>query len=316
MPFDPTAYLQKVSSTTAKPFDPHAYLASKKIDPDAEGDALATQGAADKFAEDNTQAHSAARGAVQGATFGLGDEAKGALQTGVDQLQGDPRSAIDNYRSNRQVERQTDDQAHTANPVSYNVGQVGGAIASSSALPGGLVAQGALQGLGDSKADLTQGDVSGAAKDAAIGGLAGKAFDVAPSVGNSVKNAVMESRMARAIPDALPTVAGVAGGIAGLAHGGPMGAYGGYKTAEKGAEVALQSVNAVKDSLAAGIDKLPPQLKAMSQSAAQKGGNALAVQHFILSQRDPTYAKAFDKTEGSEAENDQGQSPAMITGGY
>lgn len=155
-------------------------------------------------------AESFARGAVQGATFGFADELHGvakALGMSPPELLGsalmgpmggaayasivggykaatDPESIARDYRTGRDDYRGQDWMAKRENPAAFLGGEVAGGIATA-ALPGGVPAKGlakvaalgaatgAAAGLGSSEADLTQGDVSGAVKDTAIGGASG-----------------------------------------------------------------------------------------------------------------------------------------------
>ena len=138
-----------------------------------------------------SQLESGARGVAQGASFGFADEATGVLEAAKDWLANDPKGFMANYQKHRDESRANYKAAEGANPTSYMAGQFGGALAPA-ILSGGtsipaLAAQGAAQGLGASEADLTQGDVSGAARDAAIGsaiggaaGVAGKAISKIP----------------------------------------------------------------------------------------------------------------------------------------
>lgn len=130
---------------------------------------------------------SGVRGAAQGLSFGFADEGAGALEAAKDWLMNDPQSFMDNYRKHRDESRASYRDAEAANPATFMSGQVAGALApalltaggSTAATIGNLAAQGAAQGLGASEADLTQGDVGGAARDAAIGGAIGGAAGVA-----------------------------------------------------------------------------------------------------------------------------------------
>ncbi|NJO18785.1 MAG: hypothetical protein HC838_00175 [Spirulinaceae cyanobacterium RM2_2_10] len=121
------------------------------------------------------------RGAVQGASFGFADEAIGALEAAKDWFSSDPAGFMENYRKHRDESRANYKSAEEANPDTYMAGQFGGAIApallsggsSLGATVGSLAAQGAVQGFGASKADLTQDDLYGAAIDTALGGAIG-----------------------------------------------------------------------------------------------------------------------------------------------
>lgn len=107
----------------------------------------------------------------------------------------DQRGLVDLYREQRDVARKDDDAARTANPKTFLAGEVAGgalpAIATSGGAGAGAAANapgllralgraavsgakwGAVTGLGDSKADLTQGDAGGAAADTVKGAGAG-----------------------------------------------------------------------------------------------------------------------------------------------
>lgn len=139
-------------------------------------------------------------GAANGATLGFGDEIIGGISTpiqaAVNLL---PKSlarrwdfaqapAADAYRMARDDYRGQDRAAQKASPGGYAAGELGGTVLSSF-LPGLGVAKGAgaLQvlgrtalagagaGLGNSQADLTQGDVGRAALDTGVGAGAGLA---------------------------------------------------------------------------------------------------------------------------------------------
>lgn len=140
---------------------------------------------------------SAAKGAVQGATLGFGDEIQAAgdfvaskvpgLRTVLQALNRGGGAPIDNpaltYQQRRDAYRANDKAAQAANPVAFGAGELAGGVA----VPvlgvgagGGVVrtlARGAALGgvgaLGNSEADLTKGDVANAAKDAATGTVGG-----------------------------------------------------------------------------------------------------------------------------------------------
>ncbi len=120
---------------------------------------------------------SAIRGAIQGATFGFGDELGGGLK-GLYDTATKGGDLSDNYTKARDEIRTNDALASEANPKTFIAGQVGGGLATSLATGGaagelGLAgrlglgaAEGALNGLGASNA----ADVEGNLKDAAVGG--------------------------------------------------------------------------------------------------------------------------------------------------
>lgn len=109
---------------------------------------------------------SAGLGALQGGTLGFADEIEGGIMS----LLSDK-----SYSQARDDARLRYDQAQSQNPGAYLAGNIGGGVATSF-IPGmgganlaKLAGLGAVTGLGTSKADLTQGDISGAAIDTAVG---------------------------------------------------------------------------------------------------------------------------------------------------
>lgn len=166
---------------------------------------------------------SGVRGAAQGASFGFADEATGALEAARDWLSRDPAGFMDNYKKHRDESRANYKAAEEANPGSFLTGQFGGAAAPT-LLTGGaggiasLAAQGAAQGLGSSEADLAQGDIGGAARDAAIGGTIGGALGaatkaIAPAIGkvsNYLSNAA-SGRLANTAEDLAVKATGATG---------------------------------------------------------------------------------------------------------
>jgi hypothetical protein len=152
-----------------------------------------------------TELESAGRGLAQGGTLGFADEIAGAGQKVGMWLQGLMNNQDLNeeskakyadlvsksYGQGRDEYRAADVEAQKANPTAYGAGQLTGGIASGLAMGGtglgAMTAQGAVQGLGSSEADLTEGDVLGAGKDVLMGGalgagagLAGKALSKVP----------------------------------------------------------------------------------------------------------------------------------------
>jgi hypothetical protein len=137
------------------------------------------------------------KGAIQGASQNFGDELAGGLDAvghvvGVHGLGSAPLNEIrgetsdeagkgygDTYRAGRDAVRGENSAAEAANPKSYMAGNIGGGIALGGPLGGaslkGAMALGAVGGLGGSDADLTQGDVMGAARDTALGAAGGAA---------------------------------------------------------------------------------------------------------------------------------------------
>lgn len=198
-----------------------AWLAAQKAPaaPAAGGDALdawlAAQGSGGAPpapppgpAEPPSAGHAFARGALQGASLGFGDEAAALIDTGVSKVPGlrtfaqmfhdASLPALDkgdvSYQERRNAYREKNKAAQEAHGTAYGAGEIAGGLATTPVLPGGGavagtagraalhgLAQGALMGaatgIGTSEADLTKGDVGGVAKDAlssaAVGGALG-----------------------------------------------------------------------------------------------------------------------------------------------
>lgn len=130
-----------------------------------------------------SQAESLGRGLVQGGTFNFGDEIGGGLYALKDAAGKMSLSdLVSDYVKNRDDIRNNNDAAKKANPWTYGAGELGGGVATS-LIPGvgftkgaslaNILTKGAAIGganaLGASRADLTQGDVGGAALDTTIG---------------------------------------------------------------------------------------------------------------------------------------------------
>jgi hypothetical protein len=128
------------------------------------------------------------RGGAQGATLGFADELTGVTEAALNpESYTDLDQAMANYRQSRDESREAFKAAEMANPKSYMGGNVAGAIATSIVPAAGiakggaslarLVGQGAAvggaAGLGESQADLTQGEIGGAATDALTGAAIG-----------------------------------------------------------------------------------------------------------------------------------------------
>ena len=144
------------------------------------------QGAPMQVAKDASPSipESLARGAAQGVTLGLADEAMGAFgalhDVATDQYT--IKDLVDRYRAWRDESRSLDDEARKVNPKSFIGGELaGGLVIPGSAFKGATTvgsalksgAIGAAYGLGKSEADITKGDVANAAKDAAVSGTVG-----------------------------------------------------------------------------------------------------------------------------------------------
>lgn len=156
-------------------------------------------GATDEAAPDVSKGESLARGGLQGATSGFGDEAAAAIDTAVSKIPGvrnlaqtlhdDKLPSLTNpnltYAERRDAYRKANKAAEDANPLTYTAGNILGTGVQTMALPGAGTAtsvgrlaargaaEGAAAGLGYSDADLTKGDVAGALKDTAEGAAVG-----------------------------------------------------------------------------------------------------------------------------------------------
>lgn len=134
------------------------------------------------------------RGGAQGATLGFSDELSGAGSAALGALKGKSLDEIkDIYKKSRDESRTANEAAESAHPALYTTGSIGGSLLPA-VLSGGLgeaaegasalsrlgsaaktgAAIGAVNGLGDSNADLTSGSPSalGSAAGSALGGAA------------------------------------------------------------------------------------------------------------------------------------------------
>lgn len=169
MAFNPDKYIQKKEQENqADNFNPEAYLASKSPEEAPEGS--------------NLQA--AAEGAVEGATAGLKPILGGVSRTALDTLSGviSPKDILDRYRQYRDAEQAQSKQLQDQSPKSFLAGQIGGGLIPAALTGGGEgllgaakigAGYGATEGLAQSPADLTQGQVGQAALDTAKGAAAG-----------------------------------------------------------------------------------------------------------------------------------------------
>lgn len=123
---------------------------------------------------------SAARGALQGASFGFGDEIAAGAESLVPKA---IRSRVpslftpgDTYTEIRDNKRRRNVEAQASNPFTYGASELGGGLvtglgagagASTARVAATMGAQGAISGAGNSTADLTKGDVAGLARDVA-----------------------------------------------------------------------------------------------------------------------------------------------------
>lgn len=171
-----------------------------------------------------SQTEAGLMGAFSGASFGLLDELKGALEAGgstvglrglggefkdirLETDEEDKQKLIDIYKQARDAERERQKKLSEAHPGTVLAGEVAGGLATAPLMMGKAVqglgtAQkigkaaiegakaGAAYGAGMSESDLTEGDVSGFAGDVAESAIAGGAISGAiPAVGAGVKGA-------------------------------------------------------------------------------------------------------------------------------
>ncbi len=183
--------------------------------------------------EEPGRAEALGRGAVQGATFGFGDEVWGASRAigeALPESLGGGRgklslsSLLESYRRNRDENRSGNKAADMAHGGYYLGGNIAGGLAiPAGALGGaakagkGLLAamkaggiagakMGAATGFGMSDSDLTEGEAGGAALDTAIGALGGGVLGgVLPAVGAGAKKGAELLRLLRKGGYVVPT---------------------------------------------------------------------------------------------------------------
>lgn len=230
-----------------------------------------------------TVGQSAARGALQGASLGFGDEIAAAIDTGVSKIPGlrslaqhlqpSDLPAVDNpaltYEQRRDAYRQKNAAASKENPIAYGAGEVAGGLATSVVPVGGAVkgagvlanaargaeagaVLGAASGLGSSEATSFSGQIRDALHGAAGGGIAGGVLGgVTGALGKAAAGAT--ERVDRYA-------------VSGLAKGAKPGTR--ASIAEAAADVAAASREF------GGLDKLAPDARKVAAKAAQsKVGN-------------------------------------------
>jgi hypothetical protein len=237
-------------------FDPAAFLAKKApvdFDPEA-------------FLGRMSPMESVGNAAVHGATAGFDQNINGAVQALIDKGMGDTRSFGDLYRYNRDAITRTNDKALRDNPKAYigtsllaaaplalvTGGAGEGATVASVAKAGGLM--GALNALGNSRADLTTGEGANylqAAKD--VSGYQG------------AKNAIQDFGEGRPIRSALDILG--AGALGGALTSGTAG------TATKLLPMALRGARTGLEDLAVWAGR-----KALLPGAAKSLSNELPLE--------------------------------------
>ena len=149
------------------------------------------------------------RGALQGATLGLSDEITGALESLF--------SKTKTYSQARDESRANNAAAQDQHSLLYGGGELAGGIlpglipgagvakgASIAEAAGKAALQGGIAGLGSSEADLTKGDIGGAALDTGIGAVTGGVVGGAlHGIGQKIAGKAPESFMNDANEDLL-----------------------------------------------------------------------------------------------------------------
>jgi hypothetical protein len=180
--FDAMAEMAKFGGPAAAgpsaDFDPVAEMAKFAPAPEAAAPKEdLSQYKYDEAPDEPSTLEAVARGVKQGVTLGFGDEITGALESAL---------TTKTYKQARDEARANDEAAKKAHRWGFGIGEVlgGAAIPVPGAGVAGVAgmairgaAVGAASGLGNSEADLTEGNIGGAAKDVAygagIGGILG-----------------------------------------------------------------------------------------------------------------------------------------------
>lgn len=286
-----------------------------------------------------SELESLGRGGAQGISFGLRDEAAGALQNPLGGLKEIANKFgahfsdedIDSYKKERDESRRLDSVAKQANPMSYGAGQIAGGAAPA-LLTGGagglgsLAAQGAVQGLGSSDAEY----LGGLAKDAAIGGTIGGAIGGAgkllanPATANVAQNVVERiatnpklSKVAALQP--LQGISNAAGKAIKKVAGDTFGALGDFVGDQAGRVAAykvpgvnvVQGISDAASLVQKGAQKvadldlttLIPKMGKFApalQNAASRGGQSVAATHYILQSSNPEYQEMYSQATKGE----------------
>ncbi len=156
---------------------------------------------------------SAGRGAIQGATFGFGDEIYGGVKGAYDALTSD-KSLADAYAENRDAVRSANKAAQEANPGSYLAGEVAGGIA----VPVGAAASGVRLGtrLGGEALTLGQRAAQGARAGAGVGaayGLGTAEGDIPTQAIETAKGAIAGAAMGGVAAPVIDAAGAVARGV-------------------------------------------------------------------------------------------------------
>lgn len=205
-------------------------------------------------------------GAAQGASLGFADEGAGLIAAIPKIAQSffggkiSPEELLNYYRNSRDSFRQKFGEAKKENPKSYFGGELAGGAATL-AVPGApeaslgnMAAMGGIQGLGNSTADLTQGDVGGAAKDAAIGAGTGAVMSkVAPAIMDGISK--------------IPAAAGWLGKKAITSFLGPSEEAINARLKNPGAITGAKTYSQLAEELPQALTQLQEQIKAWDAHA-------------------------------------------------
>lgn len=150
---------------------------------------------------------SGARGAVQGVTFGFGDEIYGGVKGAYDTVTGEG-NFTDNYARNRDEVRLANDRAAEANPGAYLGGEIVGGVA----LPFGAARAG-LKGVQAANSGLKARSVAAAKEGAGYGaayGLGNAEGDFGEQLASTVGGAATGGVIGGALPSAIAGASAVA----------------------------------------------------------------------------------------------------------
>lgn len=211
--------------------------------------------------KETIDSEAAIRGAVQGASAGFADEGAGVIdallsKTGGLLLEPGQKNPYEDkplrqvYEEGRNEERAANVQAAQRSPKTYLAGQLAGGIATSAALPGAAMTQGAIQGAGLSEAT----NLPDMAKDVVLGAAVGKAGELAGKAVNVGAQKLASSSL-------LPTAAQTTGQMAEEAAAKALGA-----TKSNYNQLGAEGVrNAAREALDEGIISPLASTKTMLQ---------------------------------------------------
>lgn len=274
-------------------------------------------------------------GAAQGLTLNFGDEIGGAIQAGLGSVlpesmggyrSEDKRSLVDRYRDERDSFRQENDAAQKAHGTAYGIGQVAGGLATA-ALPvsGGAIATGvklgAAAGLGGSEADLTRGDVVGAAKDTAkgaaiglAGGAAGAALGKALPAAAAGLQKVGQSRLFKAAVGHNKRAFTLVNGKGMLDKAGQylddIGIGVGDSTESIAKKLAARNdaINAADDAMVAALDGAPRATKISPAAVADRIEKEVAAPLKRMAANQDEYAQVMREVESIRGLGDEAMS--------